>query len=53
MGSFPHRICCPVSAAVADGTQARPACDKMLERFSRHLMRKYADQYYFGEPVTA
>jgi hypothetical protein len=25
----------------------------VLERFSRRLMRKYADQYYFGEPVIA
>lgn len=46
-------IILPVSATITDSTQARAAYDKVLERFSRRLMRKYADQYYFGEPTIA
>jgi hypothetical protein len=52
-GVIPAPVILPVSATIADGTQARAAYDKVLERFSRPLMRKYADQYYFGEPTIA
>ena len=52
-GVIPAPIILPVSATIADSTQARAAYDKVLERFSRPLMRKYADQYHFGEPLIA
>jgi len=52
-GLVPAPIILPVSATIADSTQTRAAYDKVLERFSRRLMRKYADQYAFGEPVIA
>jgi hypothetical protein len=52
-GSIPAPIILPVSATIADSTQARAAYDKVLERISRPLMRKYADQYQFGEPTIA
>lgn len=52
-GLVPAPIILPVSATIADSTQARAAYDKVLERFSRRLMRKYADQYAFGEPEIA
>ncbi|WP_288842275.1 Fic family protein [uncultured Deefgea sp.] len=52
-GLVPAPIILPISTTIADSTQARAAYDKVLERFSRRLMRKYADQYYFGEPVIA
>lgn len=52
-GLVPAPLILPVSATIADSTQARAAYDKVLERFSRRLMRKYADQYTFGEPSIA
>lgn len=52
-GLVPAPIILPVSATITDSNQARAAYYKVLERFSRRLMRKYADQYYFGEPVFA
>lgn len=43
----------PVSAAITHNTQARAAYDQALERFSRPLMRHYADQYHFGATAEA
>ena len=52
-GLVPTPIILPVSATIANSTQALAAYDKVLERFSRPLMRKYADQYHFGEQLIA
>ncbi len=52
-GLIPAPTILPVSATIADSTQARAAYAKVLEHFSRPLMRKYADQYYFGEATIA
>ncbi|AMC33766.1 hypothetical protein [Janthinobacterium sp. B9-8] len=41
-GLVPAPIILPISATIADSTQARAAYDKVLERFSHRLMRKYA-----------
>ena len=43
----------PVSAAITHNPQDRAAYDQALERFSRPLMRYYADQYHFGNTVVA
>ncbi len=46
-------IILPVFASITSSTQVRAAYDKVLEHFSRRLMRRYADKYYFGAPVVA
>ena len=52
-GVVPPPIILPVSATIINSTYSRAAYDKVLERFSRPLMRHYADQYHFGETTVA
>jgi hypothetical protein len=52
-GVVPPPIILPVSATITSSSYNRAAYDKVLERFSRPLMRHYADQYYFGEATVA
>lgn len=52
-GVVPPPIILPVSATITNSTYNRAAYDKVLESFSRPLMRHYADQYHFGEPAIA
>ncbi|MBI3773301.1 MAG: Fic family protein [Gammaproteobacteria bacterium] len=52
-GVVPAPVILPVSATITNSTHNRAAYDKVLERFSRPLMRHYADQYYFGETAVA
>ena len=52
-GVVPAPIILPVSAAITHSTRDRAAYDKVLESFSRPLMRHYADHYYFGEETVA
>lgn len=52
-GVVPPPIILPVSAAITDSAYSRAAYDKVLERFSRPLMRYYADQYSFGDAAVA
>lgn len=52
-GVVPPPIILPVSATITNSTHNRAAYDKVLERFSRPLMRHYADQYHFGEASIA
>lgn len=52
-GVVPAPIILPVSATITNSTHNRAAYDQVLERFSRPLMRHYADQYYFGDSVVA
>lgn len=52
-GVVPPPIILPVSATITNSTYNRAAYDKVLERFSRPLMRHYADQYHFGETTIA
>ena len=51
-GALPAPIILPVSATITHSTRDRAAYDQVLERFSRPLMRHYADQYHFGEALT-
>jgi hypothetical protein len=51
-GAIPAPIILPVSAAITHSTRDRAAYDKVLERFSRPLMKHYADQYSFGKSET-
>ncbi|CAD6542545.1 hypothetical protein LMG28727_04022 [Paraburkholderia kirstenboschensis] len=48
-GAVPAPIILPVSATITQSTRDRAAYDKVLERFSRPLMKHYADQYSFGK----
>ena len=43
----------PVSATITNSAKNRASYDAVLERVSRPLMQRYADQYHFGEPVVA
>ncbi|CAB3732886.1 Fic family protein [Paraburkholderia rhynchosiae] len=52
-GAVPAPIILPVSATITHSTRDRAAYDKVLERFSRPLMKHYADQYTFGKSETA
>jgi hypothetical protein len=52
-GAVPAPIILPVSATITQSTRDRAAYDKVLERFSRPLMKHYADQYTFGKTETA
>jgi hypothetical protein len=52
-GAVPAPIILPVSATITQSTRDRAAYDKVLERFSRPLMKHYADQYSFGKTETA
>lgn len=52
-GMVPPPIILPVSATITNSTKNRAAYDKVLERFSRPLMHRHADQYRFGEPLVA
>lgn len=52
-GALPPPIILPVSATITSNSYSRAAYDKVLEIFSRPLMRHYADQYYFGEASVA
>ncbi|RKR37088.1 Fic family protein [Paraburkholderia sp. BL17N1] len=48
-GAVPAPIILPVSATITHSTRDRAAYDRVLERFSRPLMKHYADQYTFGK----
>jgi hypothetical protein len=52
-GVVPAPIILPVSAAITHSTRDRAAYDQVLERFSRPLMKHYADQYTFGKSEVA
>ncbi|WP_144139774.1 Fic family protein [Paraburkholderia sp. BCC1884] len=52
-GAISAPIILPVSATITHSTRDRAAYDKVLERFSRPLMKHYADQYTFGKNETA
>lgn len=52
-GMVPSPIILPVSACITNSAKNRAAYDSVLERFSRPLMQRYADQYHFGESVLA
>ena len=52
-GAVPAPIILPVSAAITHSTRDRAAYDKVLERFSRPLMKHYADRYTFGKSEVA
>ncbi|ABE35523.1 fic/DOC family protein [Paraburkholderia xenovorans LB400] len=52
-GAVPAPIILPVSATITHSTRDRAAYDKVLERFSRPLMKHYADQYTFGKTEIA
>ena len=52
-GVVPPPIILPVSATITNSTHNRAAYDQVLERFSRPLLRKYADNYRFAESVVA
>lgn len=46
--AIPAPIILPVSATITHSTQNKAAYDQVLERISRPMMRRYADQYRFG-----
>ncbi|SIO68033.1 Fic/DOC family protein [Burkholderia sp. GAS332] len=52
-GAVPAPIILPVSATITHSTRDRAAYDKVLERFSRPLMKHYAEQYTFGKTEIA
>lgn len=51
--ALPAPLILPVSATITHSTRHRAAYDAVLERFSRPLMRAYADRYAFVETATA
>lgn len=51
-GAVPAPIILPVSATITHSTRDRAAYDKVLERFSRPLMKHYADRYEFGKTAV-
>ena len=51
-GATPAHIIIPVSATIAGSARGLAEYDKALEGFSRPLMRRYADEYRFGEEQT-
>lgn len=51
-GQVPPPLILPVSATITHSTKNRAAYDAALERFSRPLMRRYADQYSFDEELV-
>ena len=51
--ALPAPLILPVSATITNSTRHRAAYDAVLERFSRPLMRAYADRYAFVETATA
>ena len=46
-------IILPVSATITHSARARAAYDQVLEQFSRPLKRRSAEQYHFGQVMTA
>ena len=46
--AIPAPIILPVSATITHSTQNKATYDQVLERISRPMMRRYADQYRFG-----
>ncbi|VVO71540.1 hypothetical protein PS838_01318 [Pseudomonas fluorescens] len=52
-GVVPPPVILPVSATITHSTQNKAAYDRVLESFSRPLMKHYAAQYRFGETVEA
>lgn len=52
-GVVPPPIILPVSATITHSTRNKAAYDRVLEGFSRPLMRHYAERYRFGETVEA
>ena len=47
-GAVPEPFILPISATITNSTAERAGYDRALERFSRPLMRHYADKYRFG-----
>lgn len=52
-GILPAPLILPVSATITHSTYNRADYDRVLERFSKPLMRHYAEHYRFGETVQA
>ncbi len=51
-GATPTHIIIPVSATIAGSAKGLAGYDKTLEGFSRPLMRRYLDEYSFGDEKT-
>lgn len=51
-GVVPANIIIPVSATIAGSAAGRAAYDRVLESFSRPLMRRYEGDYNFGNPTA-
>lgn len=47
-GALPEPFILPISATITNSTHERAEYDNALEKFSRPLMRRYADKYRFG-----
>lgn len=50
-GAVPEPFILPISATITNSTHERVGYDRVLERFSRPLMQRYADRYRFGTEV--
>lgn len=51
-GAVPPNLIIPVSATIAGSPAGRAAYDRVLETFSKPLMRRYEGQYRFATPQT-
>ena len=51
-GAVPANLIIPVSATIAGSPAGRAAYDRVLESFSKPLMRRYEGQYRFATPHT-
>lgn len=47
-GAVPDPFILPISATIMNSTHERVGYDRVLERFSRPLMQRFADRYKFG-----
>lgn len=52
-GIVPAPLILPISTVITHNTHNRTDYDRGLERFSKPLMRHYAEHYRFGETVQA
>lgn len=50
-GAVPEPFILPISATITNSTRERVGYDRMLERFSKPFMRKYAEHYRFEATV--
>lgn len=50
-GAVPAPFILPISATITNSTHERVGYDRVLERFSRPLMQRFADRYRFGPEV--